>query len=498
MPAETVLVLMPPSPPFTNVMRDYAGGFGVSLRSHRPDWGHDGGSAPYISALYAAAILARDGREVQFLDCQAEELSASEALTRVRQMAPGIIISAISLPSLESDLRFLELSGDAAGGAGIVAVGTVCKALYGEILRSGAVSAAVMGDAEVVIPDLVGAISEGRALESVTGIAWAEAGRGIHVTGDSEPLADLDSLPMPPYQRMPMSRYYEPSWGPEHSYMAVLDGRGCPHKCGTYCPYPFGFGTKPLHRAPGLVVDEMEYLHREFGTEAFLFRSQTFTINRPHVEAICAEIIRRQLRIRWLCETRLDSVDTELLALMASAGCDRVHYGLESGDARLFEAVGKPGCDLAQLGGVVEATRRAGMIAKLNVVIGLPGENRRTVRETVRTVRQINPDVVMAALITPYPGTRLFESAKRDGLLLTEDWSRYTGFSPVMRTHDMSGDDLLRAKHAVEMCLDRTSVPGRAVRRGLRLARDLMSSVGTFVPRDRRHDCTTFSEHGRL
>ncbi len=266
-----------------------------------------------------------------------------------------------------------------------------------------------------------------------------------------------------------MDRYWEPSWGPSVRYMSVLDGRGCPHRCGYYCPYPFGFGKKPLLRDPVLVADEVQYLHEHFGTQAFVFRSQNFTLNREHAEGICEELIRRQLRVRWLCETRLDSVDAALLRLMKSAGCERIHYGLESGDPELFCSVGKPGADLDTYGSLVQLTKDVGIVAKLNVVVGLPGESWRSVRRTIETIRRLKPDVVMAAIITPYPGTKVFEDAKRLNLLLTDDWSRYTGFDPVMRTESLTAKDLLRAQKMVASCLDTAPLYRRALRRAGRI-----------------------------
>lgn len=470
---DRILLLCPPSPPYMNVMRDYAGGYGVAFSTLRSSYGHEGGSAPYVSAMYAAAILHREGYDVRIIDCQAEGLG-TDAITAIRQAGPRAVVAEISLPSLHGDLAFLGTVRAAMPDVAIIGVGTVCKALYRELLRFGYLTAVVRGDAEVVVPAVVSAVSAGSELNSVPGIAYAESSLGTTVTPEADALKDLNGLPMPLYDRMQMGRYSEPSWGSNVPYMAILDGRGCPHRCCSYCPYPFGFGRRLLLREPELVVDEIAHLQERFGTEAFVFRNQSFTMVRTHAEGICNEILRRRLRVRWLCETRLDSVDADLLGLMRSAGCERVHYGLETGDPEMFAKVGKPGCDLERLGSMVEATRKAGMLAKLNVVVGLPGESWQSVNRTIRTVRRLNPDVVMAALITPYPGTDMFESARRSGFLLTEEWSEYTGFRPVMRTEHLSGEDLLEAQRMVDRCLDRTSLPVRTFRKAFRMARDLL------------------------
>jgi radical SAM superfamily enzyme YgiQ (UPF0313 family) len=454
-----------------NVMPDYAGGYGIAFSTTRSTYGHDGGSAPYVSALYAAAILDQTGSDVEIIDSHAEQLSDCEALERVLRFDPKIIISVVSLPSMTGDLAFLGMLRRHLPDAEVIAIGTTCKLLYPDVLESGAIHAAVRGDVEVVIPPLVGVLSDGRDLSSVPGIAYKDADGSTHVTDDSEPLRSLNDLPMLPYHKLPMHQYREPSWGPGVRYMSILDGRGCPYPCRGYCPYPFGFGRRTLLRNPSLVVDEIQHLAENFGTEAFIFRNQVFTMYRNHAERICQEILNRKLNIRWLCETRLDSVDAEILALMRSAGCERIHYGLESGDPEMFSDVGKPGCDLAKLGRLVSETKKAGITAKLNVVIGLPGESWQTVQNTIRTIRELRPDAVMAAIITPYPGTAIFEDAKLRGLLLTNDWSQFTGFTPVMCTERLTPDDLLKARKMVENCLDDATFPARAARKALRLVR---------------------------
>ncbi len=349
MPSDRILVLQPPSPAYMNVMRDYAGGYGVALKSLRTDYGHEGGCVPFIPALYAGALLKESGLNVLIIDAQAEGFSSTDCLYHIEQFNPQIVISSVNLPSLKGDLAFLKMMKKLLPETMIAAVGTTGKLLYDEVLADDCVTAVVRGDAESVVPMLVDALLNGEDLVEVHGIAYRKGSETI-VTEDALPFTDLNRLPMLPYDQLPVHRYREHSWGQDISYMPILDGRGCPFPCRTFCPYPFGFGRKPLYRNPELVVDEVEYLHTHYDTEAFVFRNQNFTLNRGHAEGICNEILGRGLKVRWLCETRLDAVDPEILRLMKSAGCELVHYGLESGDPDLFSAVGKPGSDLDRHG----------------------------------------------------------------------------------------------------------------------------------------------------
>lgn len=462
---DATLIFQPPSPPFRNVMRDYAGGYGIAGKSSRTDYGHEGGLVPCVSLLYGAAVLRKAGFDICVIDGQAEQLSKTATIERVRDVAPALIVSVLSLPSMTDDLDLLASIRAQLPWVKVVCIGTLCKELYKDVLAHDVVTAVVRGDAEVVLPGLVAAMLGGGELDRVPGIAYRDDRSEVVVTSPAAPLTDLDSLPMPPYDLLAMDRYWHGNWGREVKYMEVLDSRGCPYQCASYCPYPFGFGNKPLLKIPTLVVDEVEYLHREFGTEAFIFRGQNFTLIRRQTQTLCHEMLRRGLRVRWVCETRLDAVDEPTLRLMKEAGCERVHYGLESGDPELFAKVAKPGRSIADFGASVAQTIEAGMQARVNIVLGLPGENWKTVRKTIDTIRAWKPSSVLAAVITPYPGTPLYDEAKRRNLLLTDDWSRFTGFDPVMRTEHMSVRDILAAKTAIEKCLDGATICGRLTRK---------------------------------
>lgn len=472
-----ILILEPPSPRFLNVLRDYAGGYGVAVKCSRSDYGHEGASAPYLSAFYIAGILDQSGYDVGILDCPAEQLSGAKALSRIQEYNPEIIISVISLPSLDGDLGFLNMVINKLPSVKIIAIGTVCKLLYDKILDQRNVVAAVRDHNEMAILSVVTSILDGSDLAAVPGIAYRDSDLQTHVNEDTEPLEDLDQLPMPPYHKLPMDRYRESFWDDDVGYMSIMQEKGCPYPCGSFCPYPFGFGKKPLYRSPELIVNEIQLLYDNYGIDAFFFRSQNFLMKKKHAFDICNELIRRKLKIRWACEARLDSIDPESVELMRAAGCEQIHFGLETGDPERFAAIGKPGSDLAVHGHAVEQSKKAGIFVKLMVIIGLPGETWETVKSTIRTIKDLKPDVVQAAILCPYPGTAVFDDARKKGLLITEDWSLYTGYDPVIRTESLSEKDLRTAQKMVQNSINYNSIPTRVVKKIRRmLSRVLINS----------------------
>jgi len=131
-----------------------------------------------------------------------------------------------------------------------------------------------------------------------------------------------------------------------------------------------------------------------------------------------------------------------MLRRMREAGCIRIHYGVETGDAALLDKIGKPGLVIKTIREGFENTVREGIFAVAFILLGLPGENRATIRKTFDLVMSLDCDNILCSVITPYPGTKLFDLAREKQLILTYDWRRYTSRHIVMRTDELSGKAL--------------------------------------------------------
>ena len=460
-----VLLLQPPSPPLMNVGREWAGGYGTAVRSDRIGYGSDPEylAVPYMSLLFSASILERAGHEVDFVDAQIEALDDREVAQRVGELAPDLLVSVVNLPSLKGDLALLERVSSAAPQAKVVAVGTVCRGLPEEVLAGKAVAAVVEGDPEVVLPDLAQVLCEGRPVSAVPGLRL-HAGEDTEATCVPATICDWASIPAPAYHLAPMHLYEHAFFGQRHRYAQVLTSRGCPFPCSYYCPYPFGFGSKTLLRRPSSVVDELAALRERHGVSFVIFRDQVLTLRRDHIEAALEGMLERRLGLDWICETRVDRVDQALLEKMRAAGCRQINYGLETCDQELFAARAKPGAAFADAEQALEWTRKAGIEAHLHLIVGFPGETWQSVRRTARVVAGLSVKEVGVAIMTPYPGTQLYSEALARGLILTQDWTEYTGFRPVMRTERLSAEDLVRAQSLILEAHGRRGRLRRAVR----------------------------------
>lgn len=461
-----ILMLQPPSPPKMNVKRDYAGGMGVADPTERNTYGHDAGyiTLPYMSLLYTTGVMDRAGHEVRFVDAQADNLSIEKVVERAKEFSPGIVVGVLNLPSLNGDLETLRRVRAEVPGVRTVAIGTVTIPLFDLVAASGAVDAVVRGDAEVVLPVIAELLVGG------TDKAGFERKGGLLANRAIARVDDLNTLPPLPYHLVPIEKYWYHGFGKHVRYAAIFASRGCSYNC-YYCPYPMGFGSRIVQRDPIQVVDEIEELYRKHNVRAILFRDQVFTMDWEKTTRLCDEIIKRGLKIEWVVETRLDRVNEDILRKMKAAGCVRVHFGLESGDPKLFSRVGKDGAE-GQMEKLIQnflMAERVGIHPHMFILIGLLGESWDSINRTIETIRRIKPLTLQVSVVTPYPGTTLYNEAKAKGLIETGDWSQYTGFKAVLRSEALSTADLLKAREKI-LAEHARMIRGKRLRHHLALA----------------------------
>jgi len=154
----------------------------------------------------------------------------------------------------------------------------------------------------------------------------------------------------------------------------------------------------------------------------------------------------RPFDFRWVCNSRVDTIDEELAREMKASGCELISFGVESGNERILEST-KKGITLEQVARGIEATKKAGISTFCYFIIGLPGETPETIEDTIRFAKEIDPDYVNFHVAIPFPGTELYATAKREGWLVHEDWEEYEEMgSAVLRTPELSPEAAIQAQ----------------------------------------------------
>lgn len=465
-----------PSPPRKNVFREWSGGMGTALGSERTGFGHDQQfyDIPYSAYLYIARRMQDAGISFRYIDLQGEAnvtLAGFDALFADER--PRVLVTQVNLPSLEHDLQLLARARATVSGLRVILVGAASKWFKERILQGGLADVVMEDSEELVVSDNVQALLD-NAPERLQACSVLRHGEVATVPA-RQVMKTLDFVEFPAYELLDFSRYESDYYlDKRYRYATVFTTKGCPYKCG-YCPYPYGFGKRLIYRSPARVADDIARLRDEFGVGQILFRDQVFTVNPKHAAAVCEELIRRDLGVVWVCETRYDLVDEAMLDLMYRAGCREVHYGLESADEAMFSGMAKTDGpqSLALFEQVVAWTRARGMRVHLHLIVGLPDESRRSVRNTGRWLRRVKPDSVQFAYFVPYPGTPLFEELRQSGELgdlERIDWESLGSFiTPVLPSRHMTVDQIRRARDHLSVSWNQT-IGDRIIRKLKRTA----------------------------
>ena len=382
---------------------------------------------PPLSLASIAAVL-RPEAAVRIVDCPAERVSARDLVARVERDRPDVIIAALSTETIESDLAVLAEIKNARKNVTIVAFGIHASVFAGEVLNSAAVDVVIKGEPEESAKALFVALRAGRPLGDVAGIAFRSKSGSVVVAERREFIANLDDLPFPAWDLVDLGRYRLPV--SRDKFLIINTARGCPFSC-VFCNTQAYYGNRVRTRSAGNIVAEIRSGIERYGIRDFFFWGDTFTLVRSQVEDLCCILIAENLNVRWVANSRVDTVDAETLALMKKAGCWLLSFGLESGDDRILRDCGK-NITREKIRDAVRMTRAAGLRIAGHFILGLPGETEETARRTVALAREIDLDFAHFYSAVPYPGSELFDIASREGWIRGKSWDRFRQTEFVM------------------------------------------------------------------
>jgi radical SAM superfamily enzyme YgiQ (UPF0313 family) len=253
-----------------------------------------------------------------------------------------------------------------------------------------------------------------------------------------EPIEDLDSLPFPDYSLVDISTYRRVVNG--RPSLSILSSRGCPYHC-VFCNSIIFNKDHPRFRSALNVAEEIRQIKMRWGTDTFRFQDDLFTANLPRLRSLAAYLEQEQIVYR--CFGRTDRCSPEVANLLYQSGCRHIAFGVESGSDFLLKRMQK-GQTTAQIRKGIANAKAAGLIVRVYLLIGFPGETWQTIAETVNLMRECNPDEFSVYPLIPYPGTPIYKNPETFGITaINADFSRYfqvqrrreTGY--VFRTADL-------------------------------------------------------------
>jgi radical SAM superfamily enzyme YgiQ (UPF0313 family) len=363
------------------------------------------GIYPPLNLAYVAAILEKAGHEVILIDAKALKLSKKAALEKVKKFNPdllGFMLTTYMFHQTLDWIRYLKQNTDLP-----VVVGGINVMNYPrETLSHQEIDYAIIGSAKKALPQLVDALEQGKDFTKIKGLCYKNNGE-VNINQPDSLAEDIDELPFPARHLLPNHRYYS-FISKRKNFTIMVTAKGCPYPC-TFC----AIGKIPYsERSPKKIADEIEECYEKYNVREIDFFTATFTLNKSKVMELCEEIKKRGLNIDWSCRSRCDTVNEKLLKEMASAGCKRIYYGIESGDPRILKAV-KKNINLKQVEKAIKLTQKYGIKALGFFMIGNPGETRESVEKTVKFAKKLNLDFIQVMRTIPKPCTDLDEDLKR-------------------------------------------------------------------------------------
>jgi len=278
----------------------------------------------------------------------------------------------------------------------------------------------IIGEGKITIVDLLNKIEKKNDLKKVKGIVYRK-GKKIIITEKREFIKNLDELPPPAFDLLPdFKKYYKPPAWSLHEKMSALliTSRGCSSQC-TFCDRAV-FGNVCRTHSAKYVMRIIRKLYYKYGVRHLRLNEDNLLLFRNKLKGICNAIIKEKLKLSWSCFARADCVDLEILRLMKRAGCWQISYGIETGEQKILD-VEKKRATLEQIERAVKLTKKIGIRVVGFNMIGHPLETIKSMKKTIDSNKQIKVDDFKAEFLTPFPGTELYYTAEKYGVL-DRDW----------------------------------------------------------------------------
>lgn len=370
-----------------------------------------------------AAILRQKGHQIKLLDASVLGLSKEEIAAEIKSFSPQIFLVTTSpvdrweCPNTHLENVF-KIINEVEARIKIV-MGSHGTTAPEWIFKNCAADVVVRGEPELTVEKLIDVLAVGREDKTLKGISFKEKNKIINNLA-AERITDLDALPLPAYDLLPMEKYS--AVGLEQPFSIMMTSRGCPFGC-IFCLKAMAPG-KYLAQTPERTVRELEYLIKNFGVKSIYFQDWEFLILPERVEKICQLILEKGLKLSWGCNARATDIarNADLIFLMKKAGCVKINLGMESGSDKILTAIDKK-VNTHDLTEAIKILRSENLETGYYVLLNCPGEDQKTLKETADFIEQNNLKVKSFNPAIPYPGTILFEKLKKERPEKEINWS---------------------------------------------------------------------------
>jgi len=390
-----------------------------------------GTTSPPLGLAYLASMV-RDDHDVRIIDSDILNYSLDDVRRELKSFYPDVVGITSATPSIYEAYKVAEIAKKVNENCKVIMGGPHVSFLPEEtLIECKNVDIIVRGEGEETIRELMHAIESNKPLRNVKGITFRK-GDAILSTENRPFIKNIDKIPFPSFDLLPTRKYQVQGV----RYSAMISSRGCPFGC-SFCASSRLFGRCWRGRSPENVLEEIKILYEKYKIGNIEFMDDTFTLNQKRAEKICDLIINEGLDISWGASSRVDTISRRLAEKMKKAGCWIIFLGIESASQKILNQIGKK-ISISQIRRAVKILKDAGIQILGSFILGFPDETLRSAEETIAFAKRLDLDYAQFSILTPYPGTPLYDYADKQGLLTTKNWSKYTATEPIMKLKNLT------------------------------------------------------------
>jgi radical SAM superfamily enzyme YgiQ (UPF0313 family) len=386
---------------------------------------------PPLGIALLSAIWDQQGHTSQIIDAAALRLSLPKIISRIDPATDYIGLTATT-PEISSAISIARRIKETFPDIRIVMGGVHPTVFHENLVREEICDMVVRNEGEPFIIDL----AKGTPRHLISNLTWRNRQGEVIINPDAETYVELDSLPFPAYEKLPMDLYHStPGAARRQPSIGMVTTRGCPGHC-TFC-FSGMFGSRVRFMSPSRVIEHIELLQHQYGIREISFYDDTFTANKNNVAELCQLIIGKGIKLSWSCFSRVDTVTPELLLLMKKAGCHQIMYGFETPDETILKRIDKR-ISLEHFKNAIKWTRAAKINIRGAFMLGNPGETQAGMQKTIDYSKNADIQLAVFNITTPYPGTAMYNEFLQNNSLLHQNWDLYNLGEPVLKLDTVS------------------------------------------------------------
>lgn len=389
-----------------------------------------------MGVAYIASVLRKNGHQVMIKDFEVERFIKKVIFDLVDEFRPDLAGISFRTPSFSSAKAVCSILKEKQSSLSVVLGGPHVTAFPRETLQNIGADMVVRGEGEFAMLEIIDALSGRMPLEQVEGLTY-KIGGNIYHNEDRQLLSEdiINKLPWPARELLPMERY---------NIDVVLSSRGCPFAC-IYCDKVIS-SRKIKLRSPEDVVAEILFIKERYKKPAFYFIDEHFLANKQRAERILDLLLKAReqtgVELKWICQSRVDAIDENILKRAKEAGCYEIHYGLETGDETELTFINKR-TTLKQAEEAVHIAKKCGIRIRGNFMIGFPISTHQTIRNSIRFAKKLPIDRYRFFIVSPLPNTKMWDYILEHNQLAEDfDWNHDHFLYPNLKITGLSKEDI--------------------------------------------------------